>query len=414
MSVIGVDPLFDPAVVEDPYGYFAELRDRDPVHLVEGTGTFLVTRMDLIHHVVGDTATFSSNSNAFLAMGANGHPSLLDALGDAPAPDIDGMEIIATADPPVHSRQRKVLTGLFSRRSIESRAEEVRALVDDILDPFIDAGRVEWMADVAEDIPAVMIARLLGVPDSATTFLKETGFATVEQIGGFATEDRRGELRDLMTRLGPLGEEYERVRSGGDVAPDTVLAMCVAAIEAGDLDDLEAIATLMLLVSAGTESTTSMLGTGARILADDRVLQDRLRADPDLIPNFVEEVCRLDPPFRGHYRRATVDTTLGGTSIPAGSRLVLVWPAANRDERAFEDPLDLRLDRSAPRHHVGFGWGIHLCLGAPLARLEGRVTFERLLARTRHVAPDGGGELRHHQSLMIRRLLELPLRLEPS
>lgn len=411
--MISVDPLFDPAVVEDPYGYFAELRNCDPVHLVEGTGTFLVTRMDLIHQVVGDTATFSSNSNAFLAMRADGRPCLLDALGDAPAPEIDGMAIIATADPPVHNRQRKVLTGLFSRRSIDSREEEVRSVVDGILEPFIDAGRVEWMADVAEDVPAVMIARVLGVPDSAAPFLKETGFATVEQIGGFATEDRRSELRDLMTRLGPLGEEYERVRSGGDVAPDTVLGVCVAAVEAGELDDLEAIATLMLIVSAGTESTTSMLGTGARILADDRSLQDRLRADPALIPSFVEEVCRLDPPFRGHYRRATVDTTLGGRSIPAGSRIILVWPAANRDAEAFEDPLDLRLDRPAPRHHVGFGWGIHLCLGAPLARLEGRITFERLLARTRDVALDGG-ELRHHPSLMIRRLVELPLRLEPS
>jgi len=412
VSVIGVDPLFDPAVVEDPHGYFAQLRDGDPVHLVEGTDTFLVTRMDLIHDVVGDTATFSSRSNAFLAIGADGRPCLLDALGDAPAPEIDGMEILATADPPVHSRQRKVLTGLFSRRSIDSREEEVRGLVDGILDPLLAAGRTEWMGDVAEDVPAVMVARLLGVPDTAATFLKETGFATVEQIGGFATDDRRGELRDLMTRLGPLGDAYERVRSGGDVAPDTVLGVCVAAVEAGDLDDLEAIATLMLLVSAGTESTTSMLGAGARILAEDRALQDRLRADPELIPSFVEEVCRLDPPFRGHYRRVTADTTLGGTSIPAGSTIVLVWPAANRDPEAFEDPLDLRLDRPAPRHHVGFGWGIHLCLGAPLARLEGRVTFERLLARTRDVTLESG-ELGHHRSLMIRRLVELPLQLEP-
>jgi cytochrome P450 len=411
-SLSETEALFDPEVVEDPYGYFAELREHDPVHLVEGTDTFLVTRMDLIHQVVGDTATFSSNSNAFLALGADGRPCLLDALGDAPALEIDGMAIIATADPPVHSRQRKVLTGLFSRRSIDGREAELCSLVDAILDPFLDAGRLEWMSDVAEEVPALVIARILGVPDTAAGFLKETGFATVEQIGGFATEDRRGELRDLMTRLGPLGEEYERVRGGGGVAPDTVLAVCVAAVEAGELDDLEAIATLMLIVAAGTESTTSMLGAGARILADDHALQHQLRAEPDLIGNFVEEVCRLDPPFRGHYRRVTVDTTLGGTPVPAGSRVVLVWPAANRDPAAYEDALDLRLDRTAPRQHVGFGWGIHLCLGAPLARLEGRVVFDRLLARTRSVTLESS-DVRHHRSLMIRRLLELPLRVEP-
>lgn len=412
MPVVGVDPLFDPAVVEDPHGYFADLRASDPVHLVEGTGTFLVTRMDLIHEVVADTATYSSNSNAFLAMGVDGAPCLLDALGDEPAPEIDGMAIIATADPPVHSRQRKVLTGLFSRRSIDGREDEVRSLIDRILTPFLDAGRVEWMADVAEDLPAVMIARLLGVPDTAAPFLKETGFATVEQIGGFATEDRRGELRDLMTRLGPLGEEYERVRSGGEISSDTVLGACVEAVETGELDDLEAIATLMLIVSAGTESTTSMLGAGARILAQDGELQAQLRAEPGLIANFVEEVCRLDPPFRGHYRRTRTDTVLGDTTVPAGSTVVLVWPAANRDPDAYVDPLDLRLDREAPRQHVGFGWGIHLCLGAPLARLEGRVVFEQLLARTRRFTVVGDGDLRHHRSLMIRRLLELPLLLE--
>lgn len=411
MSV--VDPLFDPAVVEDPYGYFAELCDRDPVHLVEGTGTYLVCRLDLIHQVVGDTATFSSNSNAFLALASDGRPCLLDALGDEPAPEIQSMSIIATADPPVHTRQRRVLTGLFSRRSIDGRESEVRSLVDETLSPFLECGHVEWMGDVAEHVPAVMIARILGVPDSAAPFLKETGFATVEQIGGFATEDRRHELRDLMTRLGPLGEAYERARRGGDVDPDTILAACVDAVEAGGLDDLEAIATLMLIVSAGTESTTSLLGGGARLLAEDQRLQDRLRADPALIANFVEEVCRLDPPFRGHYRRVTQDTTLGGTAIPAGSRLVLVWPAANRDPAGFDDPLEVRLDRPAPRQHVGFGWGIHLCLGAPLARLEARVTFERLLAQTENISVDGAGRLEHHRSLMIRRLVELPLRLDP-
>jgi cytochrome P450 len=115
------------------------------------------------------------------------------------------------------------------------------------------------------------------------------------------------------------------------------------------MDDLEAIGTLMLIVSAGTESTTSLLGTGVRLLAQDDDLQQRLRDDPDLIETFVEEALRIDPPFRGHYRRVTRDAKLNGVAIPAGARLVLAWPAANRDPEAFDTPDDIRLDRPAPR-----------------------------------------------------------------
>jgi cytochrome P450 len=177
---------------------------------------------------------------------------------------------------------------------------------------------------------------------------------------------------------------------------------------------MEALGILGLILSAGGESTTSLLGTGVRILAQDAELQDRLRREPELIPAFVEEACRVEPPFRGHYRRVLTDTTLGSVELPAGARLVLVWPAANRDAETYEHAEVLDVDRPNPRQHMGFGWGIHLCIGAPLARLEARVTFERLLARTSSFTVQAPpSSLRHHRSLMVRRLVELPLTLEP-
>ena len=407
------DPLFDHTVVEEPHEYYATLRATDPVHLVEGTNTYLVTRLDLIHEVVADPETYSSSTNAFLHVAADGTAGLRDALGDAVTDDAPDVAVVATADPPKHTRQRRVLTPLFAKQALARREDEFRDLVDRALDPHLDAGAVEWMSAIAEPLPSVMVARILGLDDAVWPFLKETGFASVEQIGGFVPHDRRLVLRDLMTRLGPVGDAYGRARSGDGPGPETVLGAVAHAVDVGEMDDLEAIGTLMLIVSAGTESTTSLLGTGARLLAAHEDLQQRLRDDPELVETFVEEALRIDPPFRGHYRRTTRDAMLDGVAIPAGARVVLVWPAANRDPDGFDAPDDIRLDRPAPRQHVGFGWGIHLCIGAPLARLEGRVAFERLLTRTsRFVVDPTASPLRHHRSLMIRRLIALPLLLE--
>ena len=403
--------LFDPAVVEDPYEYFARLRDEDPVHRVPGTDAFLVTRMDLIHEVIGDTARFSSDTVRFLHLDAQGRPELFSANSDM----VEGLDVpmvLATADPPDHTRQRRVLSRLFTKSAIDARESDTRALVDSILDRHIERGSMEWMRDAAVPIPAVVLSRLLGLSDDAAEFVREFGYASGEQISGFATEERCREIQGIIADLGPVADAYGLARSSAQPDQGTVVGVCARAVAAGDLDDIEALVILLLLVSAGSESTTSLIGTGAALLARDLGLQEALRANPQLIERFVEEACRIDPPFRGHYRRVTEDTELAGVALPAEARLVLVWPAANHDGSAFAYPDQIDLDRAGARRHLGFGWGIHLCLGAPLARMEARVTFERLLARTTSFELDVPADsLAHHQTLLVRRLVELPLHL---
>jgi len=407
------DPLFQPAVVEDPHGYYAQLRALDPVHELPGTGTFIVTRINLIHQVVADTARFSSRNSRFLHHRASGGMPGLRGVGGNDLAAGDAGAVLATADPPDHGRQRKVVARRLSTTVMQEMEPEFRALVDRALDTALPTGRIEWMSELAEPLPMIMVARILGLPDDAAPRLKEQGYASVEAISGFVSDERLAELGAPMMDVGPVIDAYLAARESGAYDDNSLIGVCLEAVDAGELSDVEAFSILFLLVAAGGESTTSLTGTGIRILAERPDLQDRLRREPELIPAFVEEACRIDPPFRGHYRQVTVDTALGGVKVPKGSTLVLAWTAANRDSDAFPNPDDIDLDRPNPRQHVGFGWGIHLCVGAPLARVEAKVAFEQLLARTTSFSVDPASPpLRHHLSLMIRRLIELPLVLE--
>ena len=412
MGDIPLDPLFDAAVVQQPFEYYAELRTTDPVHEVI-PGTFLVTRMDLIHEVVNRTATFSSSATAFLHKGDHATAVLRSALPGAEL-DADIPGIIATADPPDHERQRKVLSKKFSAGTIGAMEPAFRELVRGALAGADADGRLEWMSHVAEPLPMVMVARLLGLSDDDAPWLKRLGYALVERVGGFATDERMRQLEsDGMNDVAPIVDAFMKARGGSGAYGDGIIAVVAQAVDDGELDDFEAMGILSVLIAAGGESTTSLLGTAVRILADDRDLQARLRDEPSLIPTFVEEALRYDPPFRGHYRVVTEDTTLAETVIPARSHVVLMWPAANRDEDVYAQPDQVRLDRPNPRHHVGFGWGIHLCIGAPLARLEGRVALDELLSSTVSIAVDREAPTpRYHASLLVRRLDSLPLTLK--
>jgi len=184
-------------------------------------------------------------------------------------------------------------------------------------------------------------------------------------------------------------------------------------VNAGAISMPEAVATLVILLGAGGESTTSLVGNAVRMLADDASMQDRLRNEPALIAAFVEEVARLESPFRFHYRQVARDTELGGVELGRGATLLLLWAAANRDPHQIDRPDDVVLDRAVARHHLAFGRGIHYCVGAPLARLEARVVLELLLDRTRTFTLDPTRPPAYVPSFFVRRHAHLHLVLVP-
>jgi cytochrome P450 len=211
-----------------------------------------------------------------------------------------------------------------------------------------------------------------------------------------------------------LGEHLDRVRARPPaVRGETLTATLAAGLDEGAVTREQAVGMLVVLFGAAGESTASLLGTALALMLRTPGLQQQLRARPALLEAFVEEAVRLESPFKFHYRVVRQATKLCGTALQPGDRLLLGWGSANRDAAAFADADALRLDRPQPQRHLGFGYGIHFCIGAPLARLEVRVALEELLAQTRDIALLHPENPAFVPSIFVRRLERLALRLEP-
>ncbi len=213
-SAAGLDPLFDPEVVQTPHDYYRHLRENDPVHEVPGTGTYLVTRIDTIHDVVGRPEVFSSVSGELLHKGDWPAPGLRPArAGYVAASDGEGGGGLAGSDPPDHGRQRKVVTRKLSTANMRAMEPEFRSLVDDALTDIPADGRFEWMSQVAEPLPMVMVTRILGLPDALAPVLKKQGYAMVERISGLVSEDRISQLdEEELPGLTAVIEAYTRAK----------------------------------------------------------------------------------------------------------------------------------------------------------------------------------------------------------
>lgn len=397
--------LLDPAVVEDPYPFYRRLVCEAPVWRVPGTRVVVVSSFQAVSEAVNRTADFSSHIRGFLHRGEDGTPAVLPFDGD------ENVDVLATADPPVHPvHRRRVFPELVARRMAALRSE-VEAITDTQLGA-LEHEPLEFMDRIANAVPIRVVSRLIGFESEDPKELLAAAFDSTAMLA--ATEPLEEVLRYMERSYAIAGWIDEQLMDAETNGRDGILGAIAAAVADGDVSHAQATVIIHTLLSAGGESTTSLLGNAVHLLATRVDLQDRLRTAPELLTPFIEEVLRLESPFRYHPRHVPADTELQGVSIPAGSIVLLLWAAANRDPAEFDRPDEVALDREAPRHHVGFGRGIHLCVGAPLARLEAEVVLGRLLDRTTTFSLHPEIAPVRVRSLMVRRFESLPLVLEPG
>jgi cytochrome P450 len=261
------------------------------------------------------------------------------------------------------------------------------------------------MGAFANRLPMMVVARLIGVPDCDVAQLVKWGYAATQLLEGLVDQDQIAAAgRAVMELTGYIEEQFDRAAADPQ---DNLLGELASACAAGELDTLTAQIMMVTLFAAGGESTASLLGSAAMILATRRDIQQQLRENPELLGAFIEETLRYEAPFRGHYRHVRSDTMLKGVDLPADSHLLLLWGAANRDPAQFEKPDEFRLNRSAGKGHISFGKGAHFCVGAALARLEAQIALRLMLSRTSLIeAADVGPWL---PSILVRRLQRLEI-----
>jgi cytochrome P450 family 144 len=388
-------------IVEDPYPFFARLRAEAPVWQLPGVNAFFVSTWELVNEAVSRPQDFSNHFCHMLYANDDGSIGVLDS---DPNPIV-----FAGADPPEHTVHRKLFFSELLQQKMAALEPVVVEMADDLLDRALATPGFDAMADFASVVPLrIMAERVIGFRDADLGDLQKWVFGGSVIAGGRLRLDEMAERGVEVMGLVPwvdaqLDEAIAAARQGD------VLGAAATGVRDGVLTHEQASFTLMVLLGAGGETTTTLMGNAIRMLAERPGLQRDLRASPDRVPAFIEEALRLEAPFSFHPKSAPHDTELGGVTIPAGAMVATVWGAANRDEVVFENPDELVLDRPNARLHMGFGRGIHYCVGAALARLETRVVLQRLLARTEQFTLEPDDPPTWTNSMWIRRHDRLPI-----
>ncbi|MFL0275775.1 cytochrome P450 [Mycobacterium sp. SMC-19] len=426
MDPDAIDFFTDQAVVGDPYPYLRALRERSPVTREPHHGVTMVTGWDEACAVAGNAEVFSS---CIAVTGPfPGFPVPLD--GDLGGETVAGLidkhrdelpfsDQLPTLDPPTHTNHRALLMRLLTPKRLKENEDAMWELADAVLDDFLAPGAGEFIGGFAAPFTLLVIADLLGVPDEdRDDFVKNI---QRNAGGGIGSTDAKALAHSPLEFLYATFAGYIADRRSAP-REDVLTGMAEATFPDGSIPDPMDVAKVAANVySAGQETTVRLLGSALKIIGERQDIQQRLRDDRSLIPNFIEEVLRFESPVKGDFRLSRVDSEIGGVHVPAGTTLMVLAAAANRDPRRFADPDTFDPARSNARQHITFGRGIHSCPGSPLARAETRIAIERLLDRTTDIrisdelhGPDGGRQFRYIPTYILRGLIQLNLEFTPA
>ncbi len=390
---------------DHPFELYAELRERGPVHavtLADGHDAWLIVGFDEARVALNETR-FSKDMRAALA--ANSEV----AAEGLPGPDFARHMLVV--DPPDHTRLRRLVSAAFSPRRVESLRPRVQTVIDGLLDAIASRGpdlTIDLVRNFAFPLPFTVICELLGVPEADRSVFGE---ALAGLLGPTSTPDqyaRAKEASDTFVALLTALVEAKRTDPGDD--------LITGLIEARDgdecLDQPELLSTILQLIVAGHDTTTSLIGNSVVALLGNPEQLEAMRAEPDLLANAVEELMRFDAPVpHSTFRYATEPVVVAGVTIPAGAQVIICLAAANRDSRHYENAEVLDLGRADVRH-LAFGHGIHFCLGSALARMEGQLALGSLFGRfpqLRLAVPSEDLHWGHGDGLVLRGLSELPV-----
>lgn len=391
-----------PEIMADPYPAFAEMRAQNPVAWSPILKGWLLTRYSDVRAALFDTRLSADRITPFM-----------ESLPPARRVALSGLERILTrwavfVDPPAHTRLRELMNTAFTPRAIESLQPRIQAIVDRLIDAVMPAGRMDLIADFAYPLPATVIAGMLGVPDEDVERFKSWSDNLAAFVGGAqATPSKYERAAYGLSEMDAYFRAIVRDRRGAKARDDIIGGLVAAEEDGRALSEDELVATAVLILFAGHETTANLIGNGLLALLKHPGEIARLRAQPQLAATAIEELLRYDSPAASVTRVAKQTVEYGGRRIAAGDRLFLMINSANRDGEQFPDPDRLDVGR-ADNRHIAFGYGPHYCIGAPLARLEGQIAFTRLLARLGDIALEEA-PLEWSDNLVLRGAKAIPL-----
>lgn len=400
--VLSLYQLLDPEVLADPYPLYRRLREEDPVHWDPFLHVWVVTRYPDVTKVLREfTASRTPSPEQLSAMG-------LEALNPIAAVMVKQMLFL---DGRAHARLRRLATEAFTRRRVEALRSHVRDITRRLLQVAQTQGGMDVIADLAEPLPCIVTAEMLGLPVEDHRQLKLWSQDFAEMLGNFQHNPDR--IPKILKSTQDMTAYFRSAMRIGSIRRDgLVRALMNAEIDGDRLTEDEVIANCIVTMVGGQETTTNLIGSGMLTLLRHPDQLAKLRADLSLIPSAVEELLRYESPSQHTGRLAPDDIEMGGKQIKKRQAVMAVMAAANRDPERFPDPDRLDITRH-DNGHVAFGWGAHLCFGAALARIEGQIAFEEMI----RLFPDWSlmpGPLVWRTNLGLRGLTSLPIRLSSA